>query len=131
MGTVADIKKGAVNAEVVIDLKEGLPVIATITNGVVENLGLKKAMEAYAIIKASFVIIDTDLHHAKLSARNVMKGTIARIIPGPVSAEVDLDVGAGNAITAVIHSRECKKSRPEAGKSGIRPLQGIQRHCRH
>jgi molybdate transport system regulatory protein len=102
LGTVASIKKGAVNAEVVLDLKGGSPVTATITNGAVENLGLKQGMEAYAIIKATYVIIGTNLEGAKLSARNVMKGTIVKIIEGPVSVEVDLDVGAGNVIVAVI-----------------------------
>ena len=75
---------------------------AIITNGAVENLGLKEGMEACAIIKATYVIIGTDLEGAKLSTRNVMKGTIAKIIEGPVSTEVDIDVGGGNAITAVI-----------------------------
>ena len=102
LGTVASVQRGAVNAEVAIDLKGGSTVIAIITNGAVENLGLKEGMEAYAIIKASWVIIGTDLEGAKLSTRNIMKGTITKILEGPVSTEVDIDVGAGNAITAVI-----------------------------
>jgi molybdate transport system regulatory protein len=52
-GAVAKIKKGAVNSEVVIDMKGGHPVTAIITNGAVENLGLKEGMEACAIIKAT------------------------------------------------------------------------------
>ena len=101
-GVVAQIKKGAVNSEVVINLKGGSPMTAIITNGAVENLGLKEGMEACAIIKATYVIVGTDLEGAKLSTRNTMKGTITKIIEGPVSTEVDIDVGAGNAITAVI-----------------------------
>ena len=59
-------------------------------------------MEAYAIIKASWVIIGTDLHDAKVSARNIFCGTIIKVIEGPVNTEVDLDIGGGNTMSAVI-----------------------------
>jgi len=49
-GTVAGIKKGSVDAGVVIHLKGGSPVTASITNGVVENLGLKKSYGSRCVI---------------------------------------------------------------------------------
>jgi molybdate transport system regulatory protein len=101
-GTVTNITQGAVNAEVTLSLKGGIPVTAVITNGAISNLGLKTGAEAYAIIKASSVIIGTDLHDAKVSARNVFCGTIATIIEGPVNTEVDVEIGGGNVISAVI-----------------------------
>jgi len=101
-GTVTNITKGAVNAEVTLSLKGGIPLIAVVTNGAIDNLGLKAGTEAYAIIKASVVIIGTDLHNAKVSARNVFCGTIATIIEGPVNTEVDVEIGGGNVISAVI-----------------------------
>ena len=107
-GTVTNIKKGVVNAEVTLNLTGGFPVAAIITNGAVDYLGLKEGMGAYAIIKATHVIIGTNLEGAKLSARNVMKGKIVKLIKGPVSTEVDLDVGAANVITAVITLESAK-----------------------
>jgi molybdate transport system regulatory protein len=101
-GTVARIVKGAVNSEVEVTLKGGASIAAVVTNSAIGNLGLTVGKEAYAIIKASSVIIGTDLHDAKLSARNLMCGTVAKIIEGPVSAEVDVEVGGGNTISAVI-----------------------------
>jgi molybdate transport system regulatory protein len=101
-GTVTNITKGAVNAEVTLSLKGGIPLIAVVTNGAIDNLGLTTGAEAYAIIKASSVIIGTDLHDAKISARNVFCGTIAKIIEGPVNTEVDVEIGGGNTISAVI-----------------------------
>ena len=101
-GTVTSITKGAVNAEVSLSLKGGIPLTATVTNGAIDNLGLKVGAEAYAIIKASSVIIGTDLHDAKVSARNVFCGTIAKIIEGPVNTEVDVEIGGGNTVSAVI-----------------------------
>lgn len=101
-GTVTHITKGAVNAEVTLSLKGGIPLIAVVTNGAIENLGLKPGMSAYAIVKASSVIIGTDLHDARISARNIFCGTVAKIIEGPVNAEVDVEIGGGNTVSAVI-----------------------------
>ncbi len=56
-GTVRSIKKGAVNAEVVLELAKGVEVVSIITLGAVRSLGLKKGMEAYAIVKASSVMV--------------------------------------------------------------------------
>jgi molybdate transport system regulatory protein len=101
-GSVTNITKGAVNAEVTLSLKGGIPLTAVVTNGAIDNLGLTTGMEAYAIIKASSIIIGTDLHDAKISARNIFCGTIVKVIEGPVNTEVDLDIGGGNTISAVI-----------------------------
>ena len=101
-GTVTKITRGAVNSEVALSLSGGTPLIAVVTNGAIENLALKEGASAYAIIKSSSVIIGLDLHDAKISARNIMCGTIAKIIQGAVSTEVDVEVGGGNTISAVI-----------------------------
>jgi len=101
-GIITAITQGSVNAEIILSLKGGVPLVATVTNGAVDNLGLKVGSEAYAIIKASSVIIGTDLHDAKVSARNVFCGTIAKIIEGPVNTEVDVEIGGGTTVSAVI-----------------------------
>jgi molybdate transport system regulatory protein len=90
-GTVASVKKGAVNAEISLSLKGGTAIVATITNGSVDNLGLVVGKPAAAMVKASSIIIGMDLHNAKISARNVMCGKIIKVIDGPVSAEVDVE----------------------------------------
>ena len=106
-GTVASITKGAVNAEVVLTLKGGPTVAAIITNTSVDSLGLKVGGEASAIIKASNIIVGTDIQ-GKLSARNIFCGAVTSVIDGPVSAEVGVDIGAGNTLTAVITETSAK-----------------------
>jgi molybdopterin-binding protein len=59
-GKIKNITKGAVNSEVTLELAEGLDIISIITNSSVKNLGLKEGKEAYAVIKASNVMIATD-----------------------------------------------------------------------
>lgn len=59
-GTVKSILPGAVNAEVVIVLPGGAEIVSVITKGSVESLGLKVGSSAYAVIKASNVIVGVD-----------------------------------------------------------------------
>jgi molybdopterin-binding protein len=59
-GTVRKIEPGAVNAEVTIELAPGLNVVAVITLDAVENLELKVGERAYAVIKASSVMVAVD-----------------------------------------------------------------------
>lgn len=101
-GTISSIRKGAVNAEVTLDLPSGSSIVSIITIGAVERLGLAEGMTASAIIKASSIILGTNLQDAKVSARNMLCGRISRIIDGPVSTEVDIEIGGGNVLSAVI-----------------------------
>lgn len=101
-GTITAITKGAVNAEVTLQLKGDTQITAVVTNGAIENLGLKTGMDAYAIVKASSVVIGTDLAGAKLSTRNLLCGTITKVIDGPVSCEIDLELPGGDTISAVV-----------------------------
>ncbi len=101
-GTVEKVTRGAVNAEVILLLKGETRITSIITIGAVDNLGLKEGMNAYAIIKSSSIIIAQELHDAKLSARNILPGKITKLIEGPVSTEVDLEIAEGNVISAII-----------------------------
>ena len=56
-GKVKTITKGAVNAEVTLQVAPGVEIVSIITLGAVKSLGLKKGLEAYAIVKASSVMV--------------------------------------------------------------------------
>lgn len=58
-GTVVEIVTGAVTSHVKLDLG-GSQVTAAITNEAVAELGLKVGAKAYAIIKASDVMVGLD-----------------------------------------------------------------------
>jgi molybdopterin-binding protein len=59
-GKVIKVVRGAVNSEVTIELPGGQPLVSIITNSSVDNLGLTEGKEAYAIIKASSVMVGVD-----------------------------------------------------------------------
>lgn len=58
-GTIKDIHKGATTAHVELQLKGGEIITASITNESVDDLGLKKGEQAFAVIKSSEVMIAT------------------------------------------------------------------------
>ena len=58
-GNIVEVKKGATTAHVCIDVG-GTVVTAAITNAAVDDLGLEVGQDAYAIIKASDVMVGTD-----------------------------------------------------------------------
>ena len=101
-GTITKVKKGAVNAEVELTLKSGEKLIAGITNESVDGLGLKDGKGAYAIVKSTWVILGTELHNVRLSTRNILCGTVAKVQAGAVNSEVDIKLGGGAILTAVV-----------------------------
>jgi molybdate transport system regulatory protein len=102
MGMVSGYKAGAVNDEVELQLPGGARVVAIVTHGSTERLGLKMGASAFALVKASSVLVATDLGDVRLSARNQLPGTVVSVVPGAVNAEVVIDVGGGTQIAAIV-----------------------------
>lgn len=59
-GTVTAIHPGAVNAIVILEIEGGQLITSTISMGSLKDLDLQVGQEAYAIIKASSVIIGVE-----------------------------------------------------------------------
>lgn len=59
-GKVKKVTHGAVNTEVVLELAGGTEVVAIITRQSAESLGLAAGGDAYAVIKASNVMVAVD-----------------------------------------------------------------------
>jgi len=59
-GKVKKIVRGAVNSEVLIQLDSGAEIVSIITNSSVDSLQLQEGKTAYAVIKASNVMIAVD-----------------------------------------------------------------------
>lgn len=56
-GKVKQVRDGAVNAEVVVELAGGAEVVAIVTQDSVASLGLKPGLATTAVVKASSVIL--------------------------------------------------------------------------
>ena len=59
-GKVVGIEPGAVNSIVTLEIPGGAELVSVITMSSVERLGLKVGKEAYAMIKASNVMVAVD-----------------------------------------------------------------------
>lgn len=101
-GTVKNVAKGAVNAEVTLTLQGSETMVAIITIHSADSLDLREGSPAYAIIKASDVIVGKNVENAKLSARNILAGEVARLEPGAVNSEVEIRLAGGTPIVASI-----------------------------
>lgn len=113
-GVVKTVRKGAVNADVILDLGNGLEVFANITKEAVEELGLKRGREAIALIKSSFVLLTTD-SKLRISARNRLQGIVTAVIPGAVNAEIKLQLPGGRTLVAIITNDAQKELKLKEG----------------
>ena len=103
-GKVASIKRGAVNDEVSLTLPGGQTIVSVLTHESTETLGLAEGGAAFALIKASWVMLVVEEGGAplKLSARNQLRGTVHSVKRGAVNAEVSMTLDGGIVITAVV-----------------------------
>ena len=113
--TVKNVKKGAVNDEITLELAGGATLTAIITSESTQNLGLAAGKEAVAVIKASSVLVSTD-ETLRLSARNQLAGTVSRIETGAVNSEVDVKVG-GNTFVAIITKHSAEEMKLAVGQA--------------
>jgi molybdate transport system regulatory protein len=100
-GTVKSIHQGAVNSEVTIDAGDGVEIVASITNGAVDDLRLAPGREAVALIKSSFILLSPD-PDVRISARNRLCGVVTDIVTGAVNSEVRIQLNGGRILNAVI-----------------------------
>ncbi len=101
-GKVLEVKKGAVNSEVIMNLANGEKIVSVITNNGVESLGIKNGSDVFAIVKAHSVLLVKSESAPAISARNKIKGTISEIIDGSVNCEVKVATSGGIVITAIV-----------------------------
>lgn len=59
-GTIVDIQEGAVNGIVKIDIGGGNVMVSTISMNSIKELGLEVGKSAYAVVKATSVMVGVD-----------------------------------------------------------------------
>ncbi|MBF0212126.1 MAG: TOBE domain-containing protein [Magnetococcales bacterium] len=101
LGKVQKVTKGAVNAEIILDIGGGDSLAAIITNTSVEHLELAPGVEAYALVKAPWVIVTTD-ETLKTSARNRLCGVVSHCREGAVNGEVVITLPGGKSVAAIV-----------------------------
>jgi molybdate transport system regulatory protein len=108
-GTVTAIASDTITAEIAVSVSDGTTIYALITADSMRELGLCVGREAVVLIKASFVIIMPGEAPHAISARNCVRGIVARCEAGTVTAEVVLDIGGGKTLAATITSHSAQE----------------------
>ncbi len=117
LGEVIKVKTGAVNDEIEIETAGGHKVVAVITHESTQGLGLRLGVEAFALVKASSIIVMTDDEGAHFSARNRLAGVVARVQTGAVNTEVVIDLPGGGSVAAIVTNASSKALGLAVGKS--------------
>ena len=113
-GVVQSVHKGAVNADVQLEIGDGLTIFANITNDAVEDLRLKRGREATALIKSSLVLLSPD-PAVRTSARNRLCGSVAEILSGAVNSEVILQLPGSRRLTAIVTNEAVRELQLDVG----------------
>lgn len=102
LGTVIDVRTGAVNDEILLRIAGGHTITATITRESTAELGLAPGKEAIALVKASTVIVGSPGPGLRLSARNQLQGKISDVRPGAVNSEILIGMDGGTTLVAIV-----------------------------
>ncbi|MBU4215734.1 MAG: TOBE domain-containing protein [Actinobacteria bacterium] len=103
-GSVGSVVDGAVNSEVHVTLPTGETVVASITRGSVDRLGLVPGAPVVAIVKAPLVMLLAPDTGYRFSARNQLPGTVSAVEEGAVNAVVTVALNGGGSLTSVVTS---------------------------
>ena len=118
-GVISNVKDGAVNGVVSIDLGD-VTVKADITMEAIQALGLKEGMDAVAIVKATNVMFAAGDEPIKnISARNQLVGTIESVKEGAVNGHVRLALADGNHIMGSITNEAIESLGLKAGEKAV------------
>lgn len=101
-GTITALTDGTVNAEVEITMTGGDRLIAIVTEGSVQSLGLALGKPVMAFVKAPWVMVLAGEGNVKFSARNQLAGTVESLSKGAVNTEVTIKLAGGTQVCAVV-----------------------------
>jgi len=101
-GAVIHVVEDCVSVTVVVELKGGETIVATITRESATDLGIAEGIEVMALVKAPQIMLVTDFGGYRLSARNQLQGKVARIHQGEITGEVVVELKGGDSVAATV-----------------------------
>lgn len=101
-GKITALTDGPVNAQVELTTAGGDKIVAIVTEGSVQSLGLAVGKDAVAYVKAPWVMVLTGNRDVRFSARNQLAGKVSALHKGAVNTEVGITLAGGATVFAVI-----------------------------
>jgi molybdate transport system regulatory protein len=104
---VTQVRKWPVDVEVMLKLSGDHTLHAIVTNAAAEELALTPGRRVMALVKASFVHL-VRLEYAEEITRNLFVGTVKRRVDAELNSEINLDIGDGKTMVAVVPRRHAE-----------------------
>lgn len=101
-GSITALVDGKVNAEVEVTTAGGDRIVAIVTEGSVQSLGLAVGKPAVAYIKAPWVMVLAGEGSVRFSARNQLAGTVEAVHKGAVNSDISIKLDGGSLVHAVV-----------------------------
>ncbi len=114
-GKVASIHGSSLRAEVVLKLKGKDRIVSHITLGGLENLGLRKGEDAYALIKANWIELALPGSKTAPTAENRLPGKVESFREEGVNAEIVLRLAGGNSLVATLDRKNARDLKLKEG----------------
>ncbi|MGA7657228.1 MAG: TOBE domain-containing protein [Methylocella sp.] len=100
--TVTDIHEEPVDVTVILRVTAAHAISAIVTHGAVEDLRLAPGRSVVALVKSYFVTLAAQGKAPLIPGRNRIEGNVTQRIDGATNSEIQLDIGDGKILTAVV-----------------------------
>jgi len=107
-GKIESIRRGDIQARVVLTTISGYCITTIITNDSLKQLALKEGRLITAEVKAPWVILHSGSEEPKCSAENRFNGVIENIKKGEVNTEYTVRISDGTALCAVVSTESAR-----------------------
>lgn len=101
LGVISKIETGSVNSEIQLKISADQEIVAIVTEQSRQDMQLEPGTSLVAMIKASSVTLAVG-EELRVSARNVLSGTIGKLERGAVNSDVSLSLAGGKTLSAMI-----------------------------
>ncbi len=110
------ISIGAVNAELMVGLNNGVSIVATLGVHAYESMGVGLNAPVTVLVKESAILLSATDCSSVLSTRNSMVGTVQSITAGLVNSEVVLTLASQQTLVATVARDELNQIDCQVGK---------------
>ena len=114
-GKIGRLTEGAVNSEVVLDLGDGIDIVAIVTRQSVKDLQLVVGRDALAMFNAGSVILALGQAPIATSARNALLGSVIDVHSGAVNDEVTIELSPGKTLVATVTHESARRLNLQPG----------------
>ncbi len=115
-GCITEIRAGAVNAEVRVQLKGGESIVTTVDLTALTELELKVGIDAVLLINSADITLVVDKKSYQFSARNCLAGHVLTVQQNAADVEVIVLLPSGETLIANITAQSVENLKLAAGK---------------